>query len=238
MGADGERFLWLPGWSAGAGTWREAIDRAPEGAHRVCGFSSCARAGDLRDAARAALDAQPGPVTLVGWSLGAMVALELARDLPGRVRRLCLVGATDRFVAASGEPGGWPERVLTRMGARLAEDATGVLEAFDRRMFSPDERRAGHAERWIAARDGVPPLPSLRAGLDYLRGFSVDAAAIRVPARLLHGAEDEICPPAGAERLAGALPDARLTVWEGAGHAPFFTDPGRFARWLDGCVRT
>lgn len=232
-------LLWLPGWSLGPSAWPPPSLPVPAGAHRSVSFAACAHAHELLETARAALEKQAEPVGVVGWSLGAMVALELARDEPERVRALYLLGATRRFVDPAGETGGWPERVLQRMSARLEDDPGGALEAFDRRMFSPAERQAGHDRRWLEVRDGaVPPVASLRAGLDYLCRFSVEPAAVRVPVFLLHGSEDAICPPAQGQALAARLPHGHLTMWAGAGHAPFFTAPERFRDWLHACVRT
>jgi proline iminopeptidase len=42
----------------------------------------------------------------------------------------------------------------------------------------------------------------------------------RVPALVLHGTHDRVCPPEGARRLAAALPGATLAWAEGAGHDP------------------
>jgi pimeloyl-[acyl-carrier protein] methyl ester esterase len=99
-------------------------------------------------------------------------------------------------------------------------------------MFSAAEQARGDDERWIAARSGAQPVAALRAGLDYLRDFSIEPGSVPAPAFLLHGANDAICPLASAERLAAALPHARLTVVYGAGHAPFWTRPDRFRAWL------
>jgi pimeloyl-[acyl-carrier protein] methyl ester esterase len=74
----------------------------------------------------------------------------------------------------------------------------------------------------------------LDAGLRYLEAFSVleRLDSIRCPVRLLHGELDTVVPVAAAEHLAAALPQAELTVWDEAGHAPHLTQPYRFVEWL------
>jgi|APTNR8051073442_1049403.scaffolds.fasta_scaffold24186_2 pimeloyl-[acyl-carrier protein] methyl ester esterase len=51
----------------------------------------------------------PPATTVVGWSLGALLALDLARRCPERVARLVLIGGTARFVADDASaPSAWP----------------------------------------------------------------------------------------------------------------------------------
>jgi pimeloyl-ACP methyl ester carboxylesterase len=78
----------------------------------------------------------------------------------------------------------------------------------------------------------------LRTGVDgalqdlrlYCGRWDLPLAEIGVPAIMWQGSEDTIVPPDAAYHLAGALPDCRLEVIEGAGHYWVF---GQFGRVLD-----
>jgi pimeloyl-[acyl-carrier protein] methyl ester esterase len=228
-------MLWLPGWAAPSAVWADVVEQFAPGSGSTCDFSVARVPGDHVELASSALARRTAPTTVVGWSLGAMVALELARAAPDLVSSLVLVGATDRFVARDDRIG-WPPRILLRMRARLATDAGGVVGDLDRRMFCPAERVHGADERWLAARGAeLQPVAALDAGLAYLEAFEVDGSSIRVPTWLLHGRDDTVCPVAGAERLAQSLPHATLTTWDDVGHAPFWTRPAAFAAWLGDC---
>ena len=50
---------------------------------------------------------------------------------------------------------------------------------------------------------------------------SEEVGRIGAPTLVIHGAEDRYVPPSNARALAGAIPDARLRILEGAGHLVF-----------------
>jgi pimeloyl-[acyl-carrier protein] methyl ester esterase len=163
-------------------------------------------------------------VEVVAWSLGAMQALEAATSV--KVGSLTLVGASGQFVRRGAYRHGWPERALLLMRERLTENAGAVLNEFWALTLAPGEE--------------TPPPPregdriKLERGLAFLGDYSMleRASDIRCPVRLLHGGRDRVCPLAAAELLAQALPNAELTVWPEAGHAPFLSQPDRFRSWL------
>ncbi len=55
---------------------------------------------------------------------------------------------------------------------------------------------------------------------------------LRVPVLVTHGSLDRIILPPAGEHTASAAPGARLSVYGGIGHSPFFEDPQRFNREL------
>jgi pimeloyl-ACP methyl ester carboxylesterase len=81
----------------------------------------------------------------------------------------------------------------------------------------------------------VPASKVLSRGLHWLREVDLRALlpALTTRSLLIHGENDALNPLAAARRLAGLLPDARLEVFAGAGHAPFLADPQRFIQLLD-----
>ena len=177
-----------------------------------------------------------GPADLLGYSLGARLALHAALDEPAAVRRLVLIGGT-----------GGLEDPDARSRRRAADEATAdALEATDdvagfvddwlsRPMFAGLREGDGRAER---LRNSAPGLASsLRlAGLgtqeplwDRLRGLAM-------PVLVIAGADDPRFVAHGL-RLARSAPHAVLAVVPGAGHAAHLHAPALtarlVARWLD-----
>ena len=160
------------------------------------------------------------PPVLIGWSLGALIALETALLAPQNVAALVLIGATARFTRAPGYPPGTPARLLEAMIARLEEQPQAVVGDFIGRVFQPEnveepERRTLEA---TALHLGATELTR---GLRYLADTDLraDLGRIGCPALILHGDQDRIIPVAAAEFLRHGLPASSLKIIGGAGHA-------------------
>ncbi|MGQ0712077.1 MAG: alpha/beta fold hydrolase [Rhodoferax sp.] len=163
----------------------------------------------------------PHPVDVLGWSLGALVALQLAASAPQRVRRLVLLGATARFVAAPDWPHGVAPALLDGFRTELAQDAA-VLRARFALLCAQGQApaQARTVVRRLRALSSAPQ-PVLDDGLAVLASSDLRPILPRVqaPVLLLHGAHDALMPLAAAQSLAQALPDAHLQVLPDAGHA-------------------
>lgn len=53
-------------------------------------------------------------------------------------------------------------------------------------------------------------------------------AGLEVPVLLSHGSEDSVVLPDVSKTVAGMIPSARLSLYEGAGHCPYAEAPERF----------
>jgi 2-succinyl-6-hydroxy-2,4-cyclohexadiene-1-carboxylate synthase len=211
---------------------------------RAAGFE--ALAPDLRGHGRAAdvrpvdlagvmddLDALVDDAVLAGYSMGGRVALAYAVARPQRVRRLVLVGASPGL----GEAG---EREARRAAdeqlARRIEQ--GGVEAFAR-AWAELPLFAGQSED-VAAAVARQRLEQSPAGLAAaLRGLGTGALpslwealeALEMPVTLVVGERDAKFRAIATE-MAVRLPDARVTVVEGAGHAVHLEAPRRLVREL------
>jgi len=196
-------------------------------------FDKCCVPADFDRAVRTRIEAAPGVLDIAAWSLGGLLALRAAAELPLKVRRLVLMAATPKFAADPGSDwrAGWPLRVLKRMQKRLAANRQEVLRDFREAMFTEAECRVGWPDR--LAEDPLPAESwsdqALAAGLDYLAATDLrqQVGEIKVPALVIHGARDAICPVTGGFWLAERLPRAEWLEIEEAGHATFLTQPGR-----------
>jgi pimeloyl-[acyl-carrier protein] methyl ester esterase len=180
------------------------------------------------------------PVTLCGWSLGAMLALHAARRYPQRVARLILISATPCFVQKTDWPHGMPTSALDDFIAALADDSAVTRKRFVA-LSNQNDVHARTVSRAMTQALSATPLPAsdiLSAGLALLRDSDLrtTVADITQATLLLHGARDPLMPVAAARWLAHSLPQAQLTILPESAHTPFMSDPGACAAAISGFI--
>lgn len=154
---------------------------------------------------------------LVGFSMGALVALGYAAAHPSRVRRMVLLNSVyDRTLAER-------EAVIERVAeVRAGGYAASIEQAIDR-WFSP-KFAAAHPDVVHGVRDRLQRNDD-RAYADAYEVFATAdaelvhvAPGINVPTLVITGSDDARSTPAMATLLADALPAATCHVIEGARH--------------------
>ena len=245
----------IHGWGVGKSAWDEllALLTPHFRVHRVdlpgygAGAADAPQAPLSFDATAAALAAAlPAGCTLCGWSLGAQLALAATYAAPGRFARLLLCGATPCFTRRDDWPTAQAPELLAGFQAAVAGNAVATRQRFVA-LFNQGDARARAITRTLTralAAEPAPDAATLARGLDWLRDVDLRAPLLAhaahadpcapqtPPTLLIHGAADPLMPLAAAQWLAAALPAARLEVFAGAAHAPFVSDPQRFARLL------
>ena len=164
-----------------------------------------------------ALEATPGRLLPVGFSMGAIVATEMWVQAPHRIAGMVLLG----YNATADLPKRAAHRPVQQMEVR-----SGGLERVLVEELKPNYL--------AAARRGDKPLLDLLRDMGMALGpnvFVAQSDALRLrkdrvaalgtinrPVFFGCGAEDALCPPAWHRRWAVLTPDASLRLFEGAGH--------------------
>lgn len=205
-------LLFLPGLICDARAFAPQLAAFPD-SRAVDGYGT---ADSLEAMARVALDQAPESFDLFGHSMGGRVALEVFRLAPQRVRRLALastgvhpLGADEpakrAALQAIGHEQGFEALVdawLPPMVAEANRARSGFFEPI-RRMCLDQGQAVFDAQ--IAALLGRPEQASL-------------LPRITCPTLIVTGALDTWSPPAQHREIAATIPDATLTIVEGAGH--------------------
>ena len=181
--------------------------------------------------------AVPGPIVLGGWSLGGMVALELATRQDITIGRLLLVATTPRFTTAADWPHGLSALQVRALSRNLERRFETTLADFFALTFADgevDAARLRTIRAFAVLPGGLPDRTAAAALLDLLGVQDQRSVLARVACSTLvvHGALDRVTPVAAGRALAAALPHGQLLEMADAGHAPFWTQPLAVARTI------
>ncbi|MBP0443782.1 alpha/beta fold hydrolase [Roseomonas sp. SSH11] len=234
-------LLFLPGLLCDERLWRD----------QVAGLAGLARpvVADLtRDdavvamaarAVRAMDEAGAGRFAMAGLSMGGYVALEVMRQVPGRVERLALFDTSARpdtpeqsrqrrglmSLTRSGQFRGVTPRLLPRLLHATNQDGPLAREVMDM------------AER--VGRDAFLRQQAAILGRPDSRG---DLSGIAVPSLVAVGEADILTPPELAREIAEGIPGAVLRIIPGCAHLPSMEAPevvnAILRDWLGGASST
>ncbi len=249
-GGAGEALLLLHGFTGSAESWRPWLDDlagsfqviapdllghgesdAPADPHR---YEAERQVSDLA----ALLDGLGiDSVSVVGYSMGARLALALAAAHPERVARLGLESGSPGITAeadrtARRESDGALARRIERDGIPAFVAAWERLPLFASQERLPEQIRQRQRRQRLANRS------SGLAGS--LRGFGQGSQPdlhdalpdLMMPVLVLAGREDEKYVRLARE-MAGAIPGAQVEIIDDAGHTPHVEQPERFRRAVE-----
>lgn len=226
----------LPGMMCDARVFGPQI--AALSASRAVQVAPITRGETIGEIAEAVLDDAPDRFALAGHSMGGVVAMEVLRQRPDRVLRLALIGTSPLpdtpETAAAREP-----RIAAVRAGRL-EDV--VREELSARILGPGPRRVEVQNVVMEMARALGPEVFVRQSraLQRRRDQQETLKAARVPALVLCGRHDPVCPLRGHEFMAKLLAGASFEVIDEAGHLPTLEAPGAtnaaLGRWLTGTL--
>ncbi len=231
----------IHGWGLGPAAW-DATLPALEARFNVIslalpGYGDTAPelASFIATATRLA-DSVPDGACVCGWSLGAMLALQIAAQTRRTLAGLILVGATPSFIKRTDWNPAQEPALLDSFCAAIEHDAASTLQRFVALVNQGDTQARGIARGLNGQLKSALPADTrtLLDGLSWLRDVDLRATitTVATPAVLIHGAHDPLMPLAAAQWLAANLPEAALEVMPDAAHAPFLHAPENFAKLI------
>jgi poly(3-hydroxyoctanoate) depolymerase len=167
-------------------------------------------------------------VDVLGVSLGGVIAQQLARQAPAKVRRLVLAATGPGLGGVPGSPG-----VLLALATPRRYYQPDYYRSIAGRIYGGDARRDpdallhGSVARFIER-------PSMRGYVGQLYAISGWTSlpwlrTLPQPTLVLAGDDDPIVPLVNGRILARCIPDARLHVVPGGGHLFLLERPAQIA---------
>lgn len=158
----------------------------------------------LANLSAALVDIFPQQASIVGWSLGGMIATQFAIDNPQRVNKLALVASAPQFVSSSDWPDGTDADVLDGFAEGLKQSYQKTINRFIaiQAMGSEHAREEQRTLRERVFRHGNPQPAALEGGLDILRYTNLRPRLpeVQCPSLLIIGEHDTLFRRSAAEK--------------------------------------
>jgi pimeloyl-ACP methyl ester carboxylesterase/UDP:flavonoid glycosyltransferase YjiC (YdhE family) len=172
------------------------------------GYDLATRYGDL---VAVLAEAVRPPFALVAFACSGLLAFRYVVEHPERVSHLILIGG--QYAESM------PQPFETRVAQVIRDDFDGWRSRLFKRLLPEPHSLRGIEDGVAWAGETTPDIliESLRA----IDGESVYdlLPKISVPTLAIHGTQDKIVPYSHAQKLAAAIPGARLVTFEGGGHS-------------------
>ena len=189
----------------------------------------------LGEVAERVLEQAPEKAIWLGWSLGGLVASQVALAHPERVQALVTVASSPCFSARDAWPGIKPD-VLAGFQQQLSEDFQRTVERFLalQTMGTETARQDARALKKTVLALPMPPVDVLNGGLEILKTVDLrePLTALTVPFLRLYGYLDGLVPRKVVPLLDALWPESESLIFAKAAHAPFISHPDAFCQAL------
>jgi len=183
--------------------------------------------------------------SLVGHSLGGAVAAELSEQAQERTLNLTLLAPAGFGPVPVAELlGGSRLGRVVRLGVPLALSnpltAAGIYATIVSHGHLPERQLLGRVIRRAlrTAPGAIAANEAIVAAAGDPQGFTRRPVHHDGPVSVLWGASDLLIPVSHAARVCEALPQAKLTIWNGVGHHPQRERPRQLNEYLADSTRT
>ena len=236
----GRDILLIHGWGMSGNVWESVADKLSR-EYRVTivdlpGYGRSAHyvlpQYNLQTMADELVSLVPQGATVLGWSLGGMITLQMALSCPNALERMILVATSPQFHLSADWPHAVDTRILENFASELATSYQDTIQQFlaIQALGSEHARDEIRLLRGKVFRDGEPDKIALREGLNILRTVNLRDKLQEVEAQtlIITGERDRLVPLAAAQLLAQGINQSQLQIIKGASHAPFISHQALF----------
>jgi pimeloyl-[acyl-carrier protein] methyl ester esterase len=229
----GEPIVLLHGWAMHTGVWRDFAQRLAENYQVICldlpshGRSEALPNFELPLISEQLIKAFPKePCTVLGWSLGGTIALDLKQRFPTRIKGLVLLASNPCFVKKENWAG-MELKLLHRFTDNLMIDCQLTLLRFLSLQILglPNYKTLVKTLKIALQETPTPEQSVLKQGLTILKetDLRVVVSELSCPLLLILGGKDTLVPVAVGEQMKALQAKLFLHILKKAGHVPFLS---------------
>lgn len=240
------QIVLLHGWGLNAQIWRYiSLELSEHFTVHVVDLPGFGRsqgypALSLEQMGRCILRQMPARAIWLGWSLGGLLATQIALTHPERVDALITVASSPCFVERLPWPG-IKRQVLDQFQQQLNIDYQKTVERFLvlQTLGSQTSREEFRTLKNAIFEQPIPTTNILNGGLEILKtsDFRSSLPQINKPFFRIYGKLDALVPGKIISILDKTLPYSPSLTIDKAAHAPFISHPGLFCQQVVSFVR-
>ena len=174
----------------------------------------------------------PKKISILGWSLGGIIALKYCETYSENVTRLFLVATTPCFINKENWHFGVDESLLDKFYSQLVESWSKTLDQFFMLQLigSNNKKQIMKKFRSTFIAKSPPKVKSLKAALEILKitDLTQTIEHIRVPTIIIVGENDKLTPKEASLYMGDKIKNSRVKIFKNAGHIPFLSHPKDF----------
>ncbi|HWV16479.1 MAG TPA: malonyl-ACP O-methyltransferase BioC [Cellvibrio sp.] len=229
----------LHGWGCDSSLWSPVLPQLQQFAEVIAldlpGFGSSPVLEDFSAAVVDTLAAQlPDACVLLGWSLGGMLAVQLAARYPEKITQVITLASNAKFVAAEDYPSAMPLATNRQFNAGFAAEPEATRKLFSGLLIQGDSqerallKKIRPAMAAIAITDNWAQALQLLAALDNRAAF----ASLQQPGLHLLGEADVLVPVAAANALTALNNSQDIQILPQAAHALHWSQPEKVVQLI------
>ncbi len=230
---DGPVLVMIHGWSMHSGVWRPLARQLARHFKVICldlpghGQSESCRPYRLQTVTEVLLNSIPAErFSILGWSLGATVAIDMAHRYPERVERLIVLAGNPSFVERPDWPG-VSSNVLAMFSDNLLDKWQQTLIRFMALQVNglADGKKHLKQLKDVLQQAPTPELTALKAGLNILNESDLRTVfqSLKQPVLAFFAEKDNLIPIDCMTAMEQLKPEVETHLLDEAGHAPFFS---------------
>lgn len=236
-----ETFVLLHGWGCDHNTWEPLIPYLQKMGKVIAvdlpGFGASQAVADFSVDALVALLEQhlPDQITLIGWSLGGMLAVALAARAPSKIARVITLAANAKFVASADYVGAMPPATNHQFNNSFVADPEATLKLFNGLLAQGDANERGLLKslraqsRSLSITHNWQQALMLLAELDNRSAF----ASLTSPGLHIFAQNDVLVPVTAVQAMTQLNPRQEFVVLPDVAHAIQWSQPQQLAQLIE-----
>jgi pimeloyl-[acyl-carrier protein] methyl ester esterase len=184
----------------------------------------------------ALIAALPEKTHLLGWSLGGLLAQQIALRHPEKILSLICLATTPRFTQNDGWQRSVSPQIIGDFIQAISIEISSVLKKFWRLQLQGSENGRTLMKELVKhmSSRNMPTLKPLNQGLTLLKDMDNrnQIKELTMPTLWLLGERDPLIPQEIRTQLQELQPNAQIKIIPGGSHIPFFSQPDETADYI------